>query len=44
MFKDDLKSLINQQRESLIVVDFSFCYKSDKNNRFARAMDELGFR
>ena len=43
-FIEDLKALINQERETHVVGDFNFCYKSDKNNKISKTMDELGFR
>ena len=44
MFMDNLKSLITQERETHILGDFNFCYKSDRNNKIANVLDELGFR
>ena len=44
MFIDDLKSLISQERETHILGDFNFCYKSERNNKIAKVLDELGFR
>ena len=43
-FIEDLTALINQDRETHVVGDFNFCYKSDKNNKIAKTMNELGFR
>ena len=43
-FIEDFTALINKERETHVVGEFKFCYKSDKTNKIAKAMDELGFR
>ena len=44
IFIDDLKTLINQERETHIVGDFNICFKSEKRNKITKSLDELGFR
>lgn len=43
-FIDELKGLINQERETHIVGDFNICFKSDRKNQIFKSLGELGFR
>ena len=44
LFLDDLLNLINCGYPTYIIGDFNICYKSERDNKIIRKLEELGFR
>ena len=43
-FLDDLQKLINCESPTHIIGDFNICYKSERDNKIIKKLEEMGFR
>ena len=43
-FLEDMKSFINVDRLTHVIGDFNICFKSEKNNKIVKNIEEMGFR